>query len=180
MRAAVQLAERVRFLRGSVRGSFSAPVFTPFPLRTNVRATEAHLQPWPGGLQVGCGRTVCLAHHSQREIFFCASWPRGYYPSRRERERAPFHVFTNWHSETSFFGYFWTSNSEKTYLINLGDYTNHFWFSKLQNSAVNPIMSNPHFSQPGVERYTIPRGIPNEPQPSWWFRMALVYSLSIK
>ena len=88
MRAAVQLAERVQFLRGSVRGSFSAPVFTPFPLRTNVRATEAHLQPWPGGLQVGCGRTVCLAHHSQREIFFCASWPRGYYPSRRERERA--------------------------------------------------------------------------------------------
>ena len=139
MRAAVQLAERVQFLRGSVRGSFSAPVFTPFPLRTNVRATEAHLQPWPGGLQVGCGRTVCLAHHSQREIFFCASWPRGYYPSRRERERErPFNVFTNWHSETSFFGYFWTSNSEKTYLINLGDYTNHFWFSKLQNSAVNP------------------------------------------
>ena len=44
MRAAVRLAERVQFLRGSVRGSFSASVFTPFPLGTNVRATEAHLQ----------------------------------------------------------------------------------------------------------------------------------------
>ena len=91
MRAAVQLAERVQFLRGSVRGSFSAPLFTPFPLRTNVQATEAHLKPWPGGLQVGCGLTVCLAHLSQREIFLCASWPRGYCPSRRESALSCFH-----------------------------------------------------------------------------------------
>lgn len=94
MRAAVQLAERVQFLRGSVRGSFSAPVFTPFPLRTNVRATEAHLKPWPGGLQVGCGLTVCLARHTfHKGKFSCV--PRGLEVIAPFEERALFHVFTH-------------------------------------------------------------------------------------
>ena len=72
MRAAVQLAERVQFLRGSVRGSFSAPVFTPFPLRTNVRATESTSATLAGGVAGGTIHKVKFSSVPSTTLYYKA------------------------------------------------------------------------------------------------------------
>ena len=113
--------------------------FHPFPLANYCASYGSTSATLAGGVAGGLWPDRMLGTpFAKGNFLLCFVASRLLPLSKRERERAPFHVFTNWHSETSFFGYFWTSNSEKTYLINLGDYTNHFWFSKLQNSAVNP------------------------------------------